>query len=182
MCAFIALSVNAAATCPPLQIQNKAVTAEFSSCTGEFVRLSRSANGTSGRNFVDGNTTARDHGPFAIWVSTRTPACTHARTHEHTHAACKLAYRVHTLRHARHTHCDRCTCAAAMIVCMVPRWCACSIVHAFVHAIALHAWPMLVSEEWCSIFIPVQRSHMRTWFRVACYFLRLYSVIFVAAD
>jgi hypothetical protein len=102
MCAFLALSVNAAATCPPLQIQNEAVTVEFSSCTGEFVRLSRSANGTSGRNFVDGNTTARDHGPFAIWVSTRTPAC----THEQASVACKLAYRVHTLRHARHAPID----------------------------------------------------------------------------
>jgi hypothetical protein len=105
MCAFIALSVNAAATCPPLQIQNEAVTAEFSSCTGEFVRLSRSANGTSGRNFVDGNTTARDHGPFAIWVSTRPPARPSARTGEQMPHAI-LAYRVHTLRHARHTAID----------------------------------------------------------------------------
>lgn len=58
-----------AAPCPALQLQNEAITAAFSSCTGELNKLSR----RNGRNVLAGATTAADRGPFAIWVDAPPP-------------------------------------------------------------------------------------------------------------
>lgn len=70
--ALVSAAATAAApqkSCPLLTLQNLAVEASFSSCTGELLVLSR----RGGANLLAGNTTAAARGPFAIWVDAPPP-------------------------------------------------------------------------------------------------------------
>ena len=62
--ALVSAAATAAApqkSCPLLTLQNLAVEASFSSCTGELLVLSR----RGGANLLAGNTTAAARGPFS---------------------------------------------------------------------------------------------------------------------
>ena len=65
-------------SCSLLTLQNPAVHASFSSCTGELLVLSR----RGGANMLAGHVTAAARGPFAIWVDAPPPwVAVHALDH-----------------------------------------------------------------------------------------------------
>jgi hypothetical protein len=108
------------------------------------------------------------------------PARPPERTHGRTDAACNLglpcAYAASCA-----SHCDRCTCAAAMIVCMVPRWCTFYRARVCAHHCTACVDNACVGGMVLDLHTCAALAHAHV---VSCsmQLSAVYSVIFVAAD